>query len=187
MATLEVHDDRGHVRRVEIDHDQPVLFGSSPKCDVVLEGDGVLPFHGRIRWKTKRFKADASPDARYLLINGHKMTASSFRQGDEIRVGPCRIFMIYADDELPRQDDKTRVQEPPIRVPDAPAAAEPPGAGRLARGPGDPPRLGRDRPRRAGREPVRRSSANARPTASPDPRGRNARERRAASHDSGPC
>lgn len=114
MATLEVHGAEGRVERVEVTREHPVLFGSSPNCDIVLAGPGVLPFHGRIRWKGKRFKADASPDAEYLLVNGHKMTSSSFRQGDEIQVGPCRIFMLYAADDLPPADDKTRIQAAPV-------------------------------------------------------------------------
>jgi outer membrane protein assembly factor BamB len=126
MATLEVHDGRGRVERVTIARDQPVMFGSSPKCDIVLSGEGVLPFHGRIRWKPQkqRFKIDASPDAQYLLINGHKMAASSFRQGDEVAVGNHRIFMINdaepEPDVPPRRDDITRVQPPAFIAPPAP-------------------------------------------------------------------
>lgn len=114
MATLEVHDGEGRVSRVEISRDQAVLFGSSPKCDIVLEGPGILPYHGRLRWKSSRYKADAFPDAEYLEINGTKMTSASIRQGDEIAVGPCRIFMLYADDDIPpAKDDATRVQPAP--------------------------------------------------------------------------
>ena len=51
MATLEVHDGQGRVERVTISRDQTILFGSSPKCDIVLDGPEVLPFHGRLRWK----------------------------------------------------------------------------------------------------------------------------------------
>ncbi|MDR3633999.1 MAG: PQQ-binding-like beta-propeller repeat protein [Isosphaeraceae bacterium] len=114
MATLEVHGAEGRVERIEVTREHPVLFGSSPNCDIILSGPGVLPFHGRIRWKGKRYKVDASPDAEFLLVNGHKMTASSFRQGDEIQVGPCRIFMLYAADDLPPVDDKTRIQAAPV-------------------------------------------------------------------------
>ncbi|MHC5542279.1 FHA domain-containing protein, partial [Singulisphaera rosea] len=115
MATLEVHDGEGRVSRVEISRDQAVLFGSNPKCDIVLEGPGILPYHGRLRWKSSRYKADAFPDAEYLEINGTKMTSSSLRQGDEITVGPCRIFMLYADDPIPpAKDDATRVQPAPV-------------------------------------------------------------------------
>ncbi|WP_406699924.1 PQQ-binding-like beta-propeller repeat protein [Singulisphaera sp. Ch08] len=113
MATLEVHDGQGRVQRVTITREQTVLFGSSPKCEIVLNGDGVLPFHGRLRWKSSRYKADASPDAGAIEINGRRMASSSFRQGDEIVVGPCRIFMIHADEDLP-QDDKTRIQPAPF-------------------------------------------------------------------------
>ena len=125
MATLEVHDGRGRVERVTIANDQPVMFGSSPKCDVVLSGEGALPIHGRIRWQTgkKRFKVDASPDAGYLLINGQKMASSSFRQGDEIQVGANRIFMIHAgapeSPPAPPRDDVTRVQAPVFLAPPA--------------------------------------------------------------------
>lgn len=113
MATLEVHHGEGRVERVTISRDQAVLFGTSPKCDIVLNGPGVLPFHGRLRWKTSRYKADAFPDAEFLEINGHRMTSSSVRQGDEITVGPCRIFMLDVDEDLP-PDDATRVQPAPV-------------------------------------------------------------------------
>src|SRR5829696_5729319 len=124
MATLEVHDGQGQVRRVTISRDQAVLFGSSPKCDIVLSGHGVFPFHGRLRWKSTRFKVDASPDAGYLEVNGQRMAAASFRQGDEIAVGPCRIFMLHADEDLPpADDDRTRVQPAPAMPVAAPPAA----------------------------------------------------------------
>ena len=119
MATLEVHDGPGRVRRVSVSRDQTILFGSSPKCDLVLADPDVLPFHGRLRWKRDRFKVDASPEAEYLEVNGRRMASSSFRQGDEIQVGPCRIFLISAEDDpsekvrRPR-DDKTRIEPPPF-------------------------------------------------------------------------
>lgn len=127
MATLEVHDGQGRVQRVAIERNQTVLFGSSPKCDIVLEGAGVLPFHGRVRWKSSRYKVDASPDAQFLMVNGVKLASASFRQGDEIEVGPCRIFMIHTDEDLPH-DDKTRIQPAPAAAFEAtppPAAARP--------------------------------------------------------------
>ena len=65
-------------------------------CDVILEGEGIRPVHGRIRWKSKRYKVEASPDAEFVLINGHKMTTGSIRQGDEIAVGECRMFLLRA-------------------------------------------------------------------------------------------
>ena len=58
--------------------------------------------HGRIRWKSKKFKIEASPDAEYVVINGHKMTTGSIHQGDEITVGDCRMFLIRADEDLGR-------------------------------------------------------------------------------------
>ncbi len=124
MATLEVHNGRGRVERVNLANDQPLMFGSSPKCDLVLSGEGVLPFHGRLRWQEKkgRFKVDASPEAEYLLVNGHKMASSSFRQGDEVLVGPNRIFLISdgmpaPPPAAPARDDKTRVQPAPFLAP----------------------------------------------------------------------
>jgi outer membrane protein assembly factor BamB len=124
MATLEVHNGQGRVERVMIARDQPAMFGSSPKCEIVLDGDGILPFHGRVRWQARkqRFKVDASPEAEYLVVNGHKMASASFRQGDEVQVGDFRLFMIN-DGELdpapapPPRDDVTRVQPPPFMAP----------------------------------------------------------------------
>ena len=100
MATLEVHDGQGRVQFVELTRDHPVLFGTSSACDVLLEGEGIRPVHGRIRWKSERFKVEASPDAEYVLINGHKMTTGSIHQGDEIAVGDCRMFLIRAEEDL---------------------------------------------------------------------------------------
>jgi hypothetical protein len=94
MATLEVHDAEGRVQFVELTHDHPVLFGTSATCDVRLEGAGIRPVHGRIRWKGKRYKVEASPDAEYILLNGTRMTSGSLHAGDEIGVGPCRMVLI---------------------------------------------------------------------------------------------
>jgi len=94
MATLEIHDAEARVRFVDLDRDHPVLFGSGAACDIVLSGAGVLPVHGRVRWRGRKFKIDASPDAEFLEINGRKIVSASLRQGDEIRVGPCRLFVL---------------------------------------------------------------------------------------------
>ena len=51
MATLEVHDGQGRVQFIELERDHPILFGTSPHCEVVLEGPGINPVHGRIRWQ----------------------------------------------------------------------------------------------------------------------------------------
>ncbi len=122
MATLEVHDSKGRVRFVEIARDHPILFGTSSACDVVLEGEFIRPVHGRIRWKSNKFKIEASPDAEFVVINGHKMTAGSLHQGDEITVGDCRMFLIRTDDgpaepersKAAAGDDRTRVAAPPV-------------------------------------------------------------------------
>ena len=147
MATLEVHHGHGRVERVSVARDQTILIGSSPKCDIILSGTGVLPFHGRLRWKVNRFKADASPDAQYLVINGHKMAASSFHQGDEIEIGPNRIFMIQVEEDLP-SDEPTRVQSPPIAARSRPREDAPPlrAAPDDRRGVEQPELLGRLRP-----------------------------------------
>src|SRR5258705_6623355 len=131
MATLEIHDGLGRVRRVTVSRDQTLLFGSSPKCDLILDDAEVLPFHGWLRWKRDRFKVDASPEAEFLSVNGQKMASASFHQGDEIQVGSCRIFMISVVDEpteavkRPR-DDQTIVQPPPFLQGKEPQAKETP-------------------------------------------------------------
>ena len=127
MAILEVHNGEGRVERLILTREQPMMFGSSPRADIVLSGDGILPFHGRVRWQAKRarYKVDASPEAEYLLVNGHKMATASFRQGDEIQVGACRIFMINEGDmqvapvSIPARDDVTRVMAPSFLAPPA--------------------------------------------------------------------
>ncbi len=122
MATLEVHDSQGRVQFVEVTRDHPILFGTSSACDVVLQGEFIRPVHGRIRWKSDKFKIEASPDAEFVLINGHKMTTASIRQGDEIAVGDCRMFLIRVEEEVgdtkraksAGRDDRTRVAAPPV-------------------------------------------------------------------------
>jgi outer membrane protein assembly factor BamB len=112
MATLEVHDGKGRVEYVSISRDNPALFGSDPKCDIVLSDPSILPFHGRLRFKGGKFKAEATPEAQAIVLNGQKVLASTFRQGDEIRVGSYRIFMLNPDDG-PVDVEKTRVQSKP--------------------------------------------------------------------------
>lgn len=139
MATLEVHDGDGRVERVVISNDHPVLFGSSPKCDIVLSADDALPYHGRVRWQSQknRFKVDAFPEAEYLWVNGQKMARSSFRQGDEVQVGRTRIFMIHdggpEPTSPPARDDLTRVQAPSFLAPPAAGTVIARGSGRRSR------------------------------------------------------
>jgi outer membrane protein assembly factor BamB len=122
MATLEVHDARGRVQFIELTHEHPITFGTSVACDIALEGAGILPVHGRIRWKDKGYKVDASPDAEYIVINGTKMTSSGLRHGDEIAVGPCRLVMKrprerakpLAPKPLAPDEERTPVKAPPI-------------------------------------------------------------------------
>ena len=124
MATLEVHDGHGRVQFIELEQDHPVLFGTSSHCEIVLEGPGVNPVHGRIRWKKGKFKVEASPDAEYVLINGQKMSTGSMDVGDEVAVGPCRIFLLRADDGpisvgrtgrgVAAEESRTLVVPPPI-------------------------------------------------------------------------
>jgi len=135
MATLEVHDAGHRVRRIRISRENPAMFGSDPMCDVVLDGPGVRPFHGRIRWKARRFKVDASPEVPGIEVNGRQVKSRSLYQGDEIRVGHCRIFLLSTEDG-PDHGEKTVVREAPIvggpalgRV-----AGQPPAARSRARG-----------------------------------------------------
>ena len=116
MAILEVHDGRGRVQRVTIARDEPVLFGTSPACAIVLGGDGVAPVHGRIRWSKRRYKVDAGADIDSIEVNGKRVKTSTLYQGDEIRVGLGRIFVITTEDggQTPPEDDRTRIQAAPI-------------------------------------------------------------------------
>ncbi|MDX2039145.1 MAG: PQQ-binding-like beta-propeller repeat protein [Isosphaeraceae bacterium] len=138
MGILEVHDGRNRVERVRLTRENPLLFGSNPMCDVVLTGEGVAPFHGRIRWSDRRFKVDAGADIGSIEVNGKKLRSSTLYQGDEIAIGPCRIFVISVEDPAartePEPDDHTRIIDTPKAVKDAPSssprgrtpAAEPP-------------------------------------------------------------
>ncbi|MDG3003145.1 outer membrane protein assembly factor BamB family protein [Paludisphaera mucosa] len=111
MATLEIHEGPGKVRLVELDREHPVLLGSAASCDIVLQGGGILPVHGRIRWRGRRFKVDASPDAEFLEVNGRKIVSATLHQGDELTIGPCRLFVLTLDApkaEAPSRSEKKR-------------------------------------------------------------------------------
>lgn len=112
MATLEIHDGKGRVEYLTISPNHQILIGSDPKCDIVIEDVEAMPFHGRLRWKTDRYKVEATPEARTLEVDGKKVVSSSFRQGSELRIGKARIFLITPDDG-PAQFEKTRVQARP--------------------------------------------------------------------------
>src|SRR3954468_21826101 len=148
MATVEVHDGQGRVQFVELAQDHPSLFGTSAACDIVLTGEGIAPVHGRIRWKKGKYRVEASPDAQYVTVNGHKMTSSSLHQGDEMAVGPCRLFMMRMDESLeivPGRPQVRRLDEERTRVLEGPAHYSPPSGGMSA-----PARPTSNRPR--GRE-----------------------------------
>jgi len=141
MSTLEVHDGQGRVQFVELSRDHPVLFGTSAACDILLEGAGIRPVHGRIRWKRKRFKIEASPDAEFVLVNGHKMTSSTIRQGDEIVVGPCRMFLLKVDESAEgRSSQRRRGEEGRTHVVAAPVVPLDPKTGVAGTGRHDYPR-----------------------------------------------
>ena len=134
MATLEIHDARNQVRRVRISRDNPAMFGTDPMCDILLEGPGIQPFHGRIRWKSSRFKVDASPDVQAIEVNGVLVKSKSLRQGDEIRISSYRIFLLSLE-EGPDHGEKTVVRPMPAgaspafhEMEMAPPSVEAPGA-----------------------------------------------------------
>jgi outer membrane protein assembly factor BamB len=142
MATLEVHDGEDRVQFIELSREHPIIFGSSSTCDIVLSGEEIRPVHGRIRWKKGRFRIEASPDARFVTVNGTRMTSSSLRQGDEVELGPCRMILSRADqagEEKPSRrraphpdEERTRVLEgpPPMQVAARPRAPGRPSSGR---------------------------------------------------------
>ncbi len=129
MATLEVHDGQGRVQFVELEPNQMILFGTSASCEIILEGPEIKPVHGRLRLKSGRVKVESSPDAGFVILNGRRMVSGSIGQGDEISVGPCRIFLLRIDDAtevLSRTqsrslDGKTRVMPPPTFPATSPA------------------------------------------------------------------
>ena len=162
MATLEIHDGRNQVRRVRISRENPVMFGSDPMCDVVLDGPGVQPFHGRIRWKRERFKADASPEVPWIEVNGVQVKSKSIRQGDEIRVGKCRIFLLSVEDG-PDHGEKTVVRDPPFTAEPPLARQGRPKAADFARMEMAPPSVESPEPRSNPEAPLKRSKYRTAP------------------------
>jgi outer membrane protein assembly factor BamB len=114
MAMLEVHDGRGRVAYVTVARDHPVLIGSDPKCDVVLDDPRAQAFHARLRWKGDHFKAEAFPEARAVDLNGRRVPAGQFRQGDEIQIGGYRIFLV--GDEPAAAAAASKAEAEPTRV-----------------------------------------------------------------------
>ncbi len=137
MATLEIHDGRSPARRVRITREAPAMFGSDPMCDIRVEGPGIQPFHGRIRWSSRRFKAEASPEVPCIEVNGTQVKSKSLYQGDEIRVGAVRIFLLTTEDG-PDHGERTVVQPNPsiqlVPEPPAPGTREAAEAARAAAG-----------------------------------------------------
>ena len=108
MATLEVHDGQGRVQFVDLEPNQMILFGTSASCEIILDGQDIKPVHGRLRLKAGRVKVESSPDAEFVILNGRRMVSGSIGQGDEITVGPCRIFLLRVDDGPGRPPDLKR-------------------------------------------------------------------------------
>ncbi len=130
MAILEVHDGRGHVRRVTIARDDTVLIGSGPACAIVAEGKDVAAIHARIRWSKRRYKVDTVAEVDAVEVNGKRVKSSTVYQGDEIRVGLCRIFVITTEEGAAAApaDEKTTIRP-------APAAFGAPSSGSRSVGP----------------------------------------------------
>ncbi len=114
MATLEIHEAGQRVRRVRIGRSHPVMFGTNPLCEVPLNDPSLRAFHGRIRWSKTKFKAEAVAEVPYIEVNGTRVKSKSLRQGDEVRVGHTRIFLLSIEDDGPEHGEKTVIQEPPL-------------------------------------------------------------------------
>ena len=123
MATLEVHDGQGRVQFVELRRTTPSSSARARRATSSWPARGSGRCTGGFAGRRGGFKVEASPDAQYVLINGHKMTTSSLHQGDEMTVGPCRLFMLRLDEPLEavprpapvrhRDEERTRVLEGP--------------------------------------------------------------------------
>ena len=113
MATLEIHEAGQRVRRVRIGRGQPVMFGTNPLCDVQLNDPTMEGFHGRIRWTKTKFKVEAVNEGSFVEVNGRKVKSKGLRQGDEIRAGQTRLFLLSVEDDGPDHGEKTVVLDPP--------------------------------------------------------------------------
>jgi hypothetical protein len=166
MATLEIHDGKSQVQYVTITRQTPALLGADPQCEIVVNDPKALPRHGRIRWGRGKFKVEATPEARAIEVNGKKVVMASFEQGDEIRIGNYRIFLLSPEDS-PAGDEATRMQPKPAAVTNLEAGDW---AANLAEGvdeadDGDEARPRRARPRRPAAEKPARSRQPAAPVA----------------------
>ncbi len=88
------------------------MFGTNPLCDVQLNDPSVSSFHGRIRWSRTNFKVEAVNDASFVEVNGTKVKSKGLHQGDEVRAGHTRIFLLSVEDDGPDHGEKTVVLDP---------------------------------------------------------------------------
>ncbi len=93
MTQLQVYDAAGNVRYLPLPTNKPVLVGTSPKCDVVLGGEGINRVHCRIVWREGSWRVEVATDAPGVLLGGRSVMAAKLRPGDEIGIGPCRIIL----------------------------------------------------------------------------------------------
>jgi outer membrane protein assembly factor BamB len=130
MVTLEVHDRRGKVEFVTIPPQGTALIGSDPKCEVQLDDPEALPVHARLRWKRNRLKIEPASGVPMLEINGQRLLRATLKNGDEIRIGSGRIFVMSAGAGTGAVEvEKTVVRTPPNTSPTragAASSAQPP-------------------------------------------------------------
>jgi len=148
MGMLEVHDGRGRVNFVAITPAKPLLFGTDATCDIVLHGDGIVAIHGRLRWKETKYKVEATPEAKFVEVNGRKAVSASFRLGDEIRIGPAVIYLTESEEAAQAAGSPAKPRAAAPRQP-APAPSTAPrdraGAPELAAPPREAPATFDDR------------------------------------------
>ena len=113
MATMEVHDGQGRVQFIELERSTPYSSAPARTARSSSKGRGSSRSTAGIRFKSGRFKVEASPDAEFVMINGHRMANGSIDLGDEIAVGPCRLFLLRMDQEDVTR--RSRAGRPPSR------------------------------------------------------------------------
>lgn len=136
MATIEIHDSRGSVQRLELTPDQVIWFGSDPGCDVKLLGPGVAPYHFRVRSKAGRYRVEVAPEAPEVEVNGRKTRKEKLDRGDEIAYAGTRVFLVQVDTApvLALDDDPGFADAPPA----SPSPSASPVVARTASAPAQP-------------------------------------------------
>ncbi|MDI6858314.1 MAG: FHA domain-containing protein [Dehalococcoidia bacterium] len=103
LARLLIEDSRGSTKTITMG-DAPLVIGADPGCDVTLpvEDGAVASQHAQISLAAGRFIVRSLSPAHHTLIDGNNVNWAMLEDGDEIKIGRCRLrFTVLSPDGSP--------------------------------------------------------------------------------------